>query len=107
LYLWQVPHFWLFQHRHADDYRLAGIPLLSIHPKGPFPVGNCRLWIYALIAGAMLLPAFGIIERHFAPWYAAFLVPLIIMSGMRPRPALFSYLNLFPLLISLILLFQK
>jgi protoheme IX farnesyltransferase len=107
LYMWQVPHFWLFQNRHADDYRLAGIPLLSIHPKGIFPVGYCRLWLYALIAGAMLLPAFGIIERHFALSYAAFLIPLSIMSGMRPRPALFSYLNLFPVLLSLILLLQK
>lgn len=107
LFLWQVPHFWLFQQHHADDYRLAGIPVLSIEPQGAFPVGYCRLWIYALIVGAMLLPAFGIIERSFALSYAAFLLPLGIMSGMLSSPMLFSYLNLFPVLVSLILLLQK
>lgn len=97
LYLWQVPHFWLFQRRHAADYRSAGIPLLRI------PVIEGRLfwlWMFALIAAAMLLPAFGIIGQHVALWYAVFPLPLALISLARSERFLFPYLNLFPLLVT-------
>ena len=62
--------------------------------------------IIALVAAAMLLPAFGIIERHAAIWYAAFPLSLIIVSRFRTESALYSYLNLFPLLVTLALCVQ-
>ena len=65
------------------------------------------LWLIAFIAGAMLLPAFGIIERPAALWYAAFPVPLIILALMRSSRLLFSYLNLFPVLVTLLLFFRN
>ncbi|HEY4745226.1 MAG TPA: protoheme IX farnesyltransferase [Desulfuromonadaceae bacterium] len=107
LYIWQVPHFWLLQHRHADDYRRAGIPLAGAASRGGDRAGLSRLWIIALIAGSALLPAFGIIERHVAFWYIAFPVPLIVMTLFRFESALFPYLNLFPLMVTIILLVQK
>ncbi|MBK5274105.1 MAG: protoheme IX farnesyltransferase [Desulfuromonadales bacterium] len=100
LYLWQVPHFLLFQQRHAADYRRAGIQL----PE------NSRqflgLWLAALMAASMLLPAFGIIGQHAACWYVLLPVPLLVLALCRCERPLFSYLNLFPLLVSLALVVQ-
>ena len=108
LYLWQIPHFWLFQRRHADDFRRAGIPLLAVWDKGSSPAaGLCLLWVAALVAAAMLLPAFGIIDRHIALWFAAFPLPFVIIRRFRSEAALFAYLNLFPLLVTLALFVQK
>jgi protoheme IX farnesyltransferase len=109
LYLWQIPHFWLFQHRHADDFRRAGFPLVAnsrFVRIGATPL--CRLWIIALAAAAMLLPAFGIIESPAALWYAA-AVPgsLLIVAAVRSEAILFSCLNLFPLLVTLVVLAQR
>ncbi len=107
LYLWQIPHFWFLQRRHQEEYRRAGIPLFGPHGRGGGLAGFSRLWILALITAAALLPAFGIIERHTAFWYAAFPLPLMVMSLLRFDSFLFSYLNLFPLMVTLILFAQK
>ena len=75
--------------------------------KGNSSAGFCRLWLVALVTVAMLLPAFGIIEPRVSLWYALVPVPLVIMSGFRAESALFSYLNLFPLLVTLLIFIQK
>jgi protoheme IX farnesyltransferase len=106
LFIWQIPHFWLLQERHEADYRLAGIPLIGTKNK---PAGRdvlFWLWMIAFIAGAMLLPAFGIIGRPAALWYAAFPLPLILLALMRSR-LLFTCLNLFPVMVTLVLLFRN
>jgi len=106
LYLWQVPHFWFLQRRYQEDYRRAGIPLFGTQ-AGTDLTPFSRLWIFALITAAALLPAFGIIEHHVAFWYAALPLPIIVMSLFRFESALFSYLNLFPIMVTIILLVQK
>ena len=103
LYLWQMPHFWLLQRRHADDYRRAGFPLFAPSAKGRGPAPVLVLWMLAMIAGALMLPAFGMIGRPAAPWCAAFCAPLIVACFRRCEPALFACLNLFPLLVTLAL----
>jgi len=107
LYLWQVPHFWFLQRRHQDEYRRAGVPLFGEYRTGSELTYMSRLWIFALITGAVLLPVFGIIEHHIAFWYAAFPLPLLIMSLLRFETPMFSYLNLFPLMVTVILFIQK
>ncbi|QEM69292.1 protoheme IX farnesyltransferase [Geobacter sp. FeAm09] len=97
LYLWQIPHFWLFRRRHVADYRAAGIPL-PCSPAGED--GLMWLWMAALTAAAMLLPAFGIIGRPAALWYALFPLPLAVIALARSERLLFPYLNLFPLLVT-------
>ena len=107
LFIWQIPHFWLLQKRHEADYRRAGIPLIGTEAK---PTGQnvlFWLWLVAFIACAMLLPAFGIIGRPAALWYAAFPVPLILLALMRSSRLLFTYLNLFPVLLTLLLFFRN
>jgi protoheme IX farnesyltransferase len=100
-FIWQIPHFWLLQKRYADDYRRAGIPLFAIRP------GLFGLWLVALTAAALMLPAFGIIEHHAARWYGLFPVLLLAMALCRSERPLFSYLNLFPLLVTLTLLIRN
>ena len=99
-FLWQIPHFWLLQKRHADDYRRAGIPLSEIRP------GLFGLWLVALTATALLLPAYGIIGHNAAYWHGLFPSFLLIMALCRCERPLFSYLNLFPLLVTLTILIQ-
>lgn len=107
LYLWQIPHFWLFQRRHADDYRRAGFPLLVTLFRGDSFIRLFVPWTAALICAAMLLPAFGIIDRPAALWYALFPLALIIITILRSEKFLFSYLNLFPLFLTILLFAQK
>ncbi|HEY3308207.1 MAG TPA: UbiA family prenyltransferase [Desulfuromonadaceae bacterium] len=106
MYLWQVPHFWLFQRRYALDYQRAGLPLLRINGPDTALSGLFALWIIALAAAAMLLPALGVLERYMGLWYALLPLPLIVMLLIRSEKALFSYLNLFPLFVTLILSVQ-
>lgn len=103
LYLWQVPHFWLLQRRHAEDYRRAGFPLFIPKANGSGLAPLCRLWMIAMIAGAMMLPAFGIIGTNAALCCAVFCTPLLVAAFKRWEPALFACLNLFPVLVTLAL----
>jgi heme o synthase len=103
LYLWQIPHFWLLQRRHAEDYRRAGFPLYAPAVQGNRPAPLFLLWLVAMIAGALMLPAFGMVGRPAAPWCVAFCAPLVITRFRRFEPALFASLNLFPLLVTLAL----
>lgn len=102
LYLWQVPHFWLLQQRHAEDYRRAGIPLFEV-AGGRGAASLCRLWLAAMLAAAMMLPAFGVLSGSAALWGAVFCVPLLLTACKRSEPALFVCINLFPVLLTLAL----
>jgi protoheme IX farnesyltransferase len=106
LFIWQIPHFCLLQQRHEADYIRAGIPLFESVAISSGHNMLFWLWLVAFIAGAMLLPAFGIVGRPAALWYAAFPVPLILLALLRSGSLLFSCLNFFPLLVTLILLFS-
>jgi protoheme IX farnesyltransferase len=97
-FIWQIPHFWLLQARHADEYRQAGIPLFTLRP------GLFGLWLVAMTATALMLPAFGIVGRHASYWYGFFSVVLLTRVLYRSERPLFPYLNLFPLLVTLTLL---
>jgi protoheme IX farnesyltransferase len=103
LYLWQIPHFWLFQRRYAADYRTAGFPMLAAVTRDTGFPGLFGLWIAAMITAAMLLPAFGLISHGSAVCCVLFPLPLIAMTLLRSERAIFSYLNLFPLLVTLAL----
>lgn len=107
LFLWQVPHFWLYQQRHQDDYRQAGIPLFCCRNTGAGQRPFFWIWMAAFAAGTMLLPAFGILERPLAHWYAAFPLALFPISLLGTDRLLFRYINLFPLLVSILLLIQN
>jgi protoheme IX farnesyltransferase len=100
-FIWQIPHFWLLQKRHADDYRRAGIPIFAVRP------GFYGLWLVALTATALMMPAFGIVGHRTAYWYGLFASLLLIMALCRSERTFFSFLNLFPVLVTLTLLIRS
>lgn len=107
LFLWQVPHFWLLQRRHGNDYAQAGIPLFR-NNAGPVSRDiSFLLWIVALISGAILLPVFGIIQPAVVPSFFLFLLLIIFLLFFRAGHYLFPYINCFPLLLTLLLVIQK
>jgi len=103
LFIWQIPHFWLLQRHHEADYRRADIPVIGTNSMLAGQSMHFWLWLMAFCAGSMLLPAFGMIGRPAALWYAAFPIPLILLALTHSRRLLFSCLNLFPLLVTLLL----
>lgn len=107
LYLWQIPHFWLLLQRHAEEYRSAGIPVFPGHWSDAHRMFLLRLWIAALVAGAMLLPLTGMISRPVSFWYAAFPLPLAGLAYLRHESVLFHGLNLFPVMLAIFFLIQK
>jgi protoheme IX farnesyltransferase len=100
-FIWQIPHFWLLQKRYADDYRRAGIPLFAVRQE--FLV----LWLVALTATSLMLPAFGIIGHYPAYWHGLLPVLLLIMAFSRFERSFFSCMNFFPALVTLMLLIQR
>lgn len=103
LYLWQVPHFWMLQRRHADDYRLAGLPLFAPRTfKGPGPF--LVLWLSAVVVATLMLPVFGLIAGNNAPlWCLAFCFPLLLTPFRRLEAAAYVGVNVFPALVTLAL----
>lgn len=63
LFLWQVPHFWLFAERHREDYLRAGLPV----PAAIFSPPQIRriffAWTASLAAAVLALPAFGLLRQ--------------------------------------------
>jgi len=108
-YLWQVPHFWLLQRRHAEDYRRAGFPIFDPAGRGGTLGRFCRLWVAAMAAAAMLLPAFGLVGRGAGLCLCCALLALPLLSAVlkRKEQLLFASLNAFPLVITAALLFER
>lgn len=69
LFLWQIPHFWLFASRWREDLRQAGLPL----PEG---LGSRRA--ERILAAWLLALAAGVLATLASP--AA--VPLIVAGGL-------------------------
>ena len=107
LIIWQIPHFWLLQERHEADYLGAGIPLVNFRAIGPGRVSLILIWLTAMTAATILLPALGGVERRMAPWFLLIaLIPFTVVF-LRSRRLLFPAFSLFPLALTLILMLQK
>ncbi|HSM94159.1 MAG TPA: UbiA family prenyltransferase [Anaeromyxobacteraceae bacterium] len=82
LFLWQVPHFWLLAHRHAEDYRRAGLPTPASR-FSPDQLGRIALtWTLATAATAPLLSLFGVTRSAGAAF------GLLAAAAMLGPPAL-------------------
>ena len=101
LFLWQMPHFWLVQRRHRQDYPAdaAFLPSLPGHSEQLSPLFG--LWLLALLAAALLLPAFGLLNGPAALCYPLLPLVLIPLVLLRRERMLRGMLNLFPLLLTL------
>jgi len=100
LVLWQVPHFLLFVSRHRDDYRRAGLPLFAEAIPQERLRSVLTLWLAAVAAAGLLLPAFGLLQKGFSQVLVLLLaLALLIATWWFGRQAqwgrLFVPLNLF------------
>lgn len=107
MYLWQIPHFWFLQRRHAEDYRRAGIPLLADASTGFTSGLLCLVWTVALFAATMLLPALGMLGGLQTMLLAAFFLALPFISRMRDGAMLFPAFSSLPIILSLLFLLQR
>jgi protoheme IX farnesyltransferase len=107
LFLWQIPHFWLLQERHAADYRRAGIPLVNFHATLAAPIPLLLLWVAALAVATLLLPLMGGMNRYITPGFPliALILPLLVMQ--RFKHLLFPAFSLFPVAITVLLLWNR
>ena len=101
LFLWQMPHFWLVQRRHRQDYPgdASFLPSLPGNSEQLSPLFG--LWLLALLAAALLLPAFGLLSGPAALCYPILPMLLIPLMLLRRERMLRGVLNLFPLLLTL------
>ncbi|ACH37078.2 protoheme IX farnesyltransferase [Citrifermentans bemidjiense Bem] len=101
IYLWQVPHFWQLQRKHADDYRRAGFPVFTPPAGADGCAPLCRLWMAAMVAGTLMLPLFGVVRA--TPLICTILlpVPLLFWSRKRWEPFAGLVLHCYPLLVTL------
>jgi protoheme IX farnesyltransferase len=97
-FLWQMPHFWLLQRRHTDDYRTVGIPLADTGR------GLLWLWVAALSVGTLMLPLFALVTPSAALWFFLFPLLLVTLTFAQGEKYLLPCLNLFPLLLTFMFL---
>lgn len=103
--LWQVPHLWLLGREQADDFRAAGLPTLSSQLPPQRLQALVRLWILALVAAALLLPALGLLRGPVAWGYLAAVALLLPLPAWDTTLA--RRLHLFPPLLALALFLQR
>jgi protoheme IX farnesyltransferase len=96
-YLWQMPHFWVLQKRHESDYIHAGFPVVTHTAKNPNLV---TLWTIAVVSATLLLPAFATLPPRSALVLALLSLPLGVLAFLKKETSLFSYIRIFPLLLS-------
>ena len=107
LFIWQIPHFWLLQKRHEVDYRRASIRLVDSNTIDISRFSLLLLWLVALMAAALMLPALGVIKRGMASWLLlGVLIPFLFVL-LRSERWLFPVFSLFPLALTVILILQK
>lgn len=113
LFMWQVPHFWLLLLDHEEDYRKAGLPVLT----GIFSRRQlARLtshWTAATAVSALLIPLYGLVS---SPAVMAVLVISSFWFGLRgamltqgkiPGCAAFKKTGLYLLLVMVILTVER
>jgi protoheme IX farnesyltransferase len=81
LFLWQLPHFWLFALRHQADLQQAGLfPDLPLQPTGPLPA-LIFLWTFALSVATLLLAVLGMLPE----WLAVLLCLAVWVGPIKHR----------------------
>lgn len=107
LFIWQIPHFWLLQQRYEADYRRAGIQLVDFRSIATGQVSLLLIWLVALMAATLMLPALGVIKREMASWFLLVaLIPFVIVMPRSER-LMFPAYSLFPLVVTAMLMLQK
>ena len=104
LFIWQIPHFWLLQERHADDYHRAGIPLVNFRGIGTNRSALFIIWLTALTSTTLMLPALGCIDSGPLSWLLLSTLIVFIAVSSRSDRLQFPLFSLFPLALTVLLL---
>ncbi|UFS72162.1 protoheme IX farnesyltransferase [Geomonas sp. RF6] len=96
-YLWQVPHFWLLQGRHREEYREASLPLFDPSSGTVSSLVHCT-WIVALMALLLLFPLLGLMPPLAAAGCAALCCLVLANDSRAGRAFRISSFNLLPVL---------
>ena len=75
MYLWQVPHFWIISLRFDEEYRLAGVPLMTAWFSREQLGRMTSVWMLAVGLSVLSFPLFGLVRLRWV-WFA-----LALLSG--------------------------
>jgi len=90
VFLWTPGHFWTLAYRHREDYRRAGLPMLSATRDDPIAVKaitGSSILVAGFAVASALTPAFGIAYLLVALATAVGLVYAAWRFSSRPSPA--------------------
>jgi len=115
MYLWQIPHFWLLLIRYKEDYKKAGIPVVTIKIPEYIFFKIIFIWIVATSMTSLFFPYFGIITKSSSVIALTglnigfiFLFFRIVFSnpGKQVIKTAFIVLNAFMILVLLVLILK-
>lgn len=64
-FIWQIPHFWLLQLKHGDDYEKAGFPTVLKKHGRKYILRITFVWTLATAIAAMMMPVFNVVGSVF------------------------------------------
>lgn len=106
-FIWQIPHFWLLQQRHRDDYRRAGISLFPEH-AGKFFVSTLMfIWLLALLSVSLMLLVLNMIDHRCALWFAMLALLLTLTVLFRGTRQWHVCYHAVPLMLTLVFMLQR
>ena len=104
LFLWQLPHFWLFALKFREDFRRAGFPALFPTATESSEGRIILVWILSLAAGSLMLGALGLLQGVPTKVFCLGIVVWIVACAVRElgkegktvyQGRIFARLNLF------------
>lgn len=107
IFIWQIPHFWLLQQRCEADYLRAGIKLADLRSIAAGRLSHVLIWLVALVAATLMLPALGVIDRGMASWLLPVALIPLVAAMLCPERQSFRAFSLFPLVLAALLILQK
>lgn len=109
LFLWQLPHFLAIAWMYRDDYRRAGMPLLTVNdPDGGSTARQAMLYAVALVPVSIMFSAIGVTGRPYLAGALVFGALFLVaawrfardQSQARARKLLFASILYLPAVLS-------
>lgn len=110
IFIWQIPHFWLYYLMHAADYQASGLPTL-MDVLGKSQIQRILIsWLGASVAAVGLFPLVGLFLMPWVYYLVLGLGILLVFTGLirlgRRIQPVFSCLNGFAALILLLIIVE-
>jgi protoheme IX farnesyltransferase len=115
-FIWQIPHFWLLFLLHNNDYKKGGFPTLS----NLFSEIQIRritfVWIAALAASCLLIPAFSVANSQITTFIISLLgIALVFQTKDLLKKTFkrvqfkyaFGYINVYVLIVVTLLMIDR